>query len=266
MALPPQALHVEGDLTRLAQVLSNLLNNAAKYTPEGGRIALSVERQGAQAVLRVQDNGLGIPPEMLPRVFEMFTQVHKHLERAQGGLGLGLSLVKSLVEMHGGTVEGRSGGPGQGCEFIVCLPLVAEGPEHRSAEEPGGGEQAAGNRRRRILVVDDNRDSAKSLGLLVQVLGNEVRTAHDGPSALALAEAFRPDMVLLDIGMPGMNGYEVARRLRQLPALAKAVLVAQTGWGQEEDRSRSQEAGFDYFLVKPVDPAILRELLAQLQT
>ena len=265
VTLPEQPLCVEGDAIRLAQVLSNLLNNAAKYTPNEGRIALSVKGQDEQAVIHVRDNGLGIPPEMLPHVFDMFMQIDRHLEQSQGGLGIGLTLVKSLVEMHGGTVEAHGAGLGQGSEFVVCLPLGREEPAYWSdAEEDAGEPGATPAVGLRVLVVDDNQDSANSLGLLIQVLGHDVRTVYDGPSALALAGSFVPDLVLLDIGMPVMDGFEVARRLRQIPALQKAVLVAQTGWGQEEDRRQAQEAGFDHHLVKPVDPNALRELFTWL--
>ena len=263
MLLPETPLYVDGDLTRLAQVLSNLLHNAAKYTPDSGRITLSMAREGAQVVVRVSDNGLGIPPDMLPRVFEMFAQVDKHLDRAQGGLGIGLSLVRQLVQMHGGTVEVHSAGLGEGSEFAIRLPLLEEDQPVPQAGAISGGQkdQAAPVRGRRVLVVDDNRDSAESLAQLVQLLGHEVRTAFDGPSALEVAVAFVPEFVLLDIGMPGMDGYEVALHLRQIPLLRNAVLVAQTGWGQEEDRRRSQEVGFDHHLVKPVEMTALQALL-----
>jgi PAS domain S-box-containing protein len=253
-------LFVEGDRARLAQVLSNLLTNAAKYTPEGGHIWLAVERRGPEAELRVRDNGVGIPAEMLSRVFEMFAQVERHLGRAQGGLGIGLTLVRSLVEMHGGTVRAYSGGPGQGSEFVVRLPLAADHPAGEAGAEAEAEPAAA--TRGRILVVDDSVDSAESLALMLKLSGNEVRTAYDGPGALATAATFAPDVVLLDIGMPGMDGYEVARRLRQQPTLRNALLIAQTGWGQEEDRRRSKEAGFDHHFTKPVDPATLEALLA----
>lgn len=265
LALPPQPLLVDGDLIRLAQVVSNLLNNAAKYTPEGGHVWLTVERDDGDALLRVRDNGIGIPADMLPRIFEMFTQVDRTLERAQGGLGIGLTLVRRLVEMHDGTVEAHSDGPGRGSTFSVRLPLAQVNPERPQTEEQhdqGRRESVPG--RRRILVVDDNVDSAHSLAMLLQLMGNEVRMAHDGPSALEAAAAFVPDIVLLDIGLPGMNGLDVARRMRKIPALQNAVLVAQTGWGQDEDRRRSQEAGFNTHLVKPIDLAALQAMLATL--
>ncbi len=265
ITLPPEPLLVDGDLTRLAQVLSNLLNNAAKYTPEGGHIWLSAERDGSEAILRVRDNGAGIPADMLPRIFEMFTQMNRTLERAQGGLGIGLTLVRRLVEMHGGTVEAFSEGVGQGSTFLVRLPLSPlTSKRQQGGGKPGEGPQAPAAERRRILVVDDNVDSAQSLALLMQLAGNEVRMAHDGPSALEVAAALVPDVVLLDIGLPGMSGHDVARRMRAMPQLREAVLIAQTGWGQEEDRRRSEEAGFNVHLVKPVDPAALQRLLAAL--
>jgi PAS domain S-box-containing protein len=261
---PPGPLAVEGDKTRLAQVVSNLLNNSAKYTPEGGHIWLTVERSGGQAVVRVRDNGMGIPAEMLSHVFEMFTQLDKSRHRSQGGLGIGLTLVRNLVAMHGGTVEAHSDGPGKGSEFVVRLPLAPEEPRRRGAEGPDGASRRAATPARRLLVVDDNVASAESLAMMLRLMGNEVCTAHDGPSALGLAATFAPDVVLLDIGMPGMDGYEVARRLRAMSPLKEVVVVAQTGWGQDEDRRRSVEAGFDHHLVKPVDPAALQDLLARL--
>ena len=254
-----------GDLTRLAQVVANLLNNAAKYTPDGGHIWLTVEREGRQGVLRVRDDGMGIPAEMLPRTFEMFMQMNRSQERTQGGLGIGLTLARSLVEKHGGIVEVRSEGPGKGSEFTVRLPLAPTVPQPQRIEEPPAeppGPSAA--TARRILVVDDNVDSAESLGALLKIMGAEIRVVYDGPSALELVATFVPDVVLLDIGLPEMDGYEIARRLRALPQLEATVLVAQTGWGQEEDRRRSEAAGFDHHLVKPVDFDALEQLLAQL--
>ncbi len=260
---PPQPLSVEGDPTRLAQVLSNLLNNAAKYTPEGGRICLIVERDGPQAVVRVRDSGVGIPPEMLSHIFELFSQGDPSRPSAQGGLGIGLTLVRKLTELHGGSVEAHSDGPQKGSEFVVRLPLAPEPPEgQRPGASEGSAPRAATGPAHRILVVDDNVDSAESLAMMLRLLGHDVHTAHDGPAALRAAAAFAPEMVLLDIGLPGMDGYEVARRLRTLPQVRGALLVAQTGWGQEEDRRKSREAGFDHHLVKPVDPAVLREVLA----
>ncbi len=263
VSLPDESLCVEGDLTRLAQVLANLLNNAAKYTPERGRISLTVERHEEQVVLRVRDNGIGIPADMLPHIFDMFTQVDRALDRAQGGLGIGLTLVRRLVEMHGGLVEAHSDGPERGSEFVVRLPLIVTAPDP-PVPSSDGRHQAPSAPGRRILIADDNTDGAASLALYLQMLGHEVRTACDGPSAVQTAAEFRPDVALLDIGMPGMDGYETGTRLRQLPGLAAVVLIALTGWGQEEDRRRTEVAGFHAHLVKPLDPAELHELLAGL--
>jgi PAS domain S-box-containing protein len=262
--VPPRPIFVDADVTRLAQVFTNLLNNAAKYTEPGGHVTLTVQRQGGDAVVSVRDTGVGIPAHMLPKVFEMFTQVDRSLERSQGGLGIGLSLVKRLVEMHGGSAEARSEGHGRGSEFIVRLPLVLSlaGPQRDDAIEEGAAVVTA---RRRILVADDNRDSALSLAMMLNMLGNEAQTAYDGLEALDVAAACRPDVVLLDIGMPKLNGYDTARRIREQPWGQNMVLVAVTGWGQEEDKRRSQEAGFNTHLVKPVDPTALEKLLTGLQ-
>jgi CheY-like chemotaxis protein/anti-sigma regulatory factor (Ser/Thr protein kinase) len=258
----PNPLHVEGDKTRLAQVVSNLLANSAKYTPEGGRIWLTVSRDGQQALVRVRDTGMGIPAEMLPLIFEMFTQVERNSGRSQGGLGIGLALVRSIVEMHEGTVKAHSDGPGRGSEIIVRLPLLSSEPNQLLANRGQNTRPLANaSSERRILVVDDNKDSAETLAKLLQVMGNEVHTAHDGPSALEAAVTFRPHVVLLDIGLPGISGYDVAHRMRQMPEVKDAVLIAQTGWGQAEDKRRSEDAGFNAHLVKPVDTAKLRSLL-----
>jgi PAS domain S-box-containing protein len=259
---PPGAIFVKGDKVRLAQVFANLLNNSAKYTPGGGQIYVSVEQTDRLALIRIGDNGLGIPPEMLHSIFEMFTQVDKSLHRAQGGLGIGLTLVRNLVEMHGGSVEARSAGLGHGSEFIVRLPLS----DPTAVPLPVQDFQGAGIRKRsgptrRLLVVDDNVDSAESLAMMLRMTGHEVRTAHDGPSALEMVIGFKPDALLLDIGMPGMDGHELARRLRALPEVGTALFIAQSGWGQEDDLRRSREAGFDHHLVKPIDVPALQELL-----
>ena len=261
--LPVEPLWVEGDLTRLSQILLNLLNNAAKYTPEGGTIRLTVEKEGGRAVVRVLDTGLGIPAELLPRVFDLFMQGDRSLDRAEGGLGIGLTLVRRLTEMHGGSVEAHSDGPGRGSEFVVRLPLVAApaAPDDPAMVRDAGRPQRAGGFRR-VLVVDDNRDAAESLTVLLELWGHAVRIANDGPDALALAAEYRPDTVLLDIGLPGMDGYEVARRLRELPGSHSMFLVAVTGYGQDEDRRRAYETGFDHHLTKPVEPAKLGSLLA----
>jgi signal transduction histidine kinase/DNA-binding response OmpR family regulator len=265
IALPPQTVLVEADLTRLAQVIMNLLNNAAKYTDQGGRIQLGVEVEHGQVVFRVRDNGTGISQEMLPTIFDVFTQVDRTLDRSQGGLGLGLTLVRRLTEMHGGRVEAHSAGPGQGSEFIVRLPMAdaseeLSSEEHRSVELDGEPVAARGPRRR-ILIVDDNRDSAESLAMLLRVRGHEVRTAYDGRKSLGVAEEYRPDVVILDIGLPGLDGYTVARALRAQAAFRDALLVALTGYGAEEDRRACYRSGFDAHLVKPVDLVPLLGLL-----
>ncbi|MDB5035346.1 MAG: domain S-box [Chlorobi bacterium] len=261
LELPAGPVMVDADATRLSQVFSNLLNNAAKYTEPGGHISLSVGPDGDTVVVAVEDDGVGIPGEMLPGIFEMFTQVDQSLEKARGGLGIGLTIVRRLVEMHGGTVEARSAGVGHGSRFMVRLPMLAL----HAGDAPAGtdGDSVTATRHRRILVVDDNRDSALSMTMLLGMMNNEVRSAHDGREALRLGAAFLPDMVLLDIGMPGMNGYEVARRIREESWGRNVVLVAVTGWGQPEDRRRSREAGFDHHLLKPVEPAMLTKLLTE---
>jgi CheY-like chemotaxis protein len=260
--LPPKPVYVHGDRDRLAQTFSNLLNNSAKYTGPGGHIWLTVEQHGSDAVISVKDDGVGIPEDKLGAIFEMFTQVDQKLERSPGGLGIGLNLVRGLVEMHGGTVEARSVGPGEGSEFIVRLPVLLS----PTVNTPGVTDDGDTNpcTAHRILVVDDNRDGANSLALLLQAMGHDTRTAHDGLEAVEAATTFRPEVMLLDIGLPRLNGYEVARRIRAQPWGAHMVLIAQTGWGQEEDHRRSKEAGFNFHLVKPVDPADLEKLLGGL--
>jgi CheY-like chemotaxis protein len=258
--LPEGPVHVSGDEIRLTQVVANLLNNAAKYTDPGGDLSVSLARDGGEAVVRVRDSGIGIPPHMLAGVFELFTQVDDSLDRAQGGLGIGLTLVRRLVEMHGGAVTAASEGPGRGSEFAVRLPVLAKPPE--ATPGTNGRPPAPAAARRRALIVDDNRDAAESLAALIGLAGHEVRVAHDGPTALTVAEAFRPEVVLLDIGLPGMTGYDVARALRNRPPTAGAVLAALTGYGQDEDRRQSREAGIDVHLVKPPDPEAIRRLLA----
>jgi PAS domain S-box-containing protein len=262
ITLPPEPISLDADLTRLAQVFWNLLNNSAKYTDPGGRIALSAERQGSEAVVTVRDTGIGIPKEALPGLFTLFSQVDPSLERSQGGLGIGLALVKGLVEMHGGSVEARSAGAGQGSEFVVRLPVA---PELEQAEEPRTEASRAGSAKRRVLVVDDNRDSAASLAMMLSLVGHDTRTAHDGLEAAELAEAFRPDMILLDIGLPKLNGYDTCRHIREQPWGKSINIVAVTGWGQEDDRRRSHDAGFDQHMVKPVDFAALEKLLVRLK-
>jgi signal transduction histidine kinase len=264
VTLPPGPVYVDGDRTRLAQVFANLLNNSAKYTPQGGHIALTVERQGSDVVVTVTDDGIGIPTDKLAQVFDMFTQVDRSLGRSQGGLGIGLSLVRGLVEMHGGSVEARSEGQGKGTEFVMRLPIaLAVGRIANPSYGEVFGDPLCSSKYR-ILVVDDNRDSAISLGMMLKIMGHETRTAHDGLDAVAVAEAFRPDVVLLDIGLPQLNGYDACRRIRQQPWGQGMVLIALTGWGQEEDKRQSKEAGFNFHMVKPVDPAALEKLLAGL--
>jgi len=264
VTLPPRPVHLTGDLVRLAQVFLNLLNNAAKYTEPGGRIWLSAEADDEEVVVRVKDNGVGIPPDKLPRLFQMFFQVDRTLDRAQGGLGIGLALVRRLVELHGGRVEARSEGLGKGSEFVVHLPTSRETAAESVARAPAGAAAAAaGDAVRRILIVDDNRDSADSLAMMLRLAGNEVETAYDGEEGVRAAERFRPHVGLLDIGMPRLNGEEACRRIRAKPWGADVMLIALTGWGQEDDRRRTVEAGFDAHVVKPVDPAVLLDLLAR---
>jgi CheY-like chemotaxis protein/anti-sigma regulatory factor (Ser/Thr protein kinase) len=258
-------LFVDGDAMRLGQVFSNLLANAAKYTEPGGRIELSAAREGGEAVVRVKDTGVGIPAEMLPTVFDMFAQVGTSLERSQGGLGIGLTLVRRLVEMHGGTVGVESEGVNKGSTFTVRLPLAAGdaaegGGETARASEPASVPEAP----IKVLVVDDNKDGAASLALLLKLSGHVSRTAHTGPEGLTAAAEFRPDVIFLDIGMPGMSGFEVARTLREDAAFEDTTLVALTGWGSEEDRKRSKDAGFDEHVTKPIDADDVKRILARL--
>ncbi len=258
LSLPPEPIFIFGDAARLQQVVVNLLTNAAKYTEEGGHISLSIQQEGDEAVLRVRDTGVGIAPELLPRIFDLFTQAERSLDRSQGGLGIGLCLVQRLVEMHRGRVAAHSS-LGNGSEFVVRLPVLHSlGPSPSADSErtnPAGPSL-------RVLVVDDNVDSAQTLAMLLKAVGHDVRTAHDGPAALQAAIDYRPLVVLLDIGLPGMNGFEVAKQIRQQPNLENVVLVAMTGYGQESDRKRSQDAGFDHHLVKPADFAKLQQVLA----
>jgi len=262
LAIPPEPLTLEGDHVRLTQVIANLLNNAAKYTDAGGQIWLSVRRERKEVEISVRDTGMGIPPDMIPRVFDLFTQIDRHADRAQGGLGIGLTLVKSLVEMHGGSVRAHSKGVGQGSEFVVRLPLA---PDPRRAVLPGKeASLSTVLAARRVLVVDDNRDAAESLGMLLKLLGAQVHVVYDGPTALEAVATYKPAVVLLDIGMPGMDGHEVARRIRLESEFREVILIALTGWGHEEDRQRSQSAGFDYHLIKPADVNSLETLLGSL--
>ena len=265
ISIPPESLLLDADPVRLAQVVGNLLTNSAKYTEPNGHIWLSAQREGVEAVLRVRDDGIGIAPDVLPHVFELFLQVDHAATRSQGGLGIGLTLVKNLVEMHGGTVEARSAGLGEGCEFVVRLPLVSHERREPARIMEDVPLQDAPSSGHRLLVVDDNVDAAVSLSMLLRLHGHEVRVAHDGPTALKLAASYRPHLVFLDIGMPGMDGCEVARRLRQLPGLERVVLAALTGWGQQDDRRRTAEAGFNHHLVKPPERKVVEGLLADLK-
>ncbi|VTT96645.1 pas pac sensor hybrid histidine kinase : PAS/PAC sensor hybrid histidine kinase OS=Haliangium ochraceum (strain DSM 14365 / JCM 11303 / SMP-2) GN=Hoch_3141 PE=4 SV=1: GAF_2: HisKA: HATPase_c: Response_reg: PAS_9: HisKA: HATPase_c: Response_reg [Gemmataceae bacterium] len=262
VVLPDRSVTLDGDAARLSQVFANLLTNAAKYTPPGGRIRVSAARDPGGVSVTVADNGVGIPPPMLPRVFDMFTQVDRTLEKTTGGLGIGLSLVKGLVEMHGGTVVAQSDGEGTGSTFTVHLP--AQPPVCDAAPAANGKAAAAPVAARRVLVVDDNVDAAESLAQLLQLMGHDTRTAHEGEAGVEAAERFRPDLILLDIGMPRLNGYDAARRIRARPWGRSVVLVALTGWGQDDDRRRTAEAGFDHHLVKPVEPQVVLGLLAGL--
>ncbi len=258
--LAEPAVRVVADATRLEQVFANLLNNAAKYTERGGQIHVREERQGDTALVRVRDTGFGIPATLLPHVFDLFTQADRTLDRAQGGLGIGLTLVKTLVELHGGSVEAHSDGPGKGSEFIVRLPVAATPTTTPTAAALAAAVTPCAAAWR-VLVVEDNQDAADSLAMLLRLWGHEVRTAHDGQSGLKAARSYRPDIVLLDIGLPGLDGYAVARRLRS--EFGPAVrLVAMTGYGQDEDRRRASAAGFDTYLTKPADPAALQAILA----
>jgi PAS domain S-box-containing protein len=259
VAVPDVELPMVGDMARLVQMLTNLLNNAAKYTPENGAISLSVEQSGATIEVRIKDNGAGIAEEMLPRVFDLFVQADRTLRQSQDGMGIGLTLVKSIVEHHAGSVRASSAGPGQGSEFVVRLPMV-EKTSDATLPVPSAAAVESRPTPRRILLVDDNRDLAESLAALLHLSGHEVALAADGASALRTVEAWRPDVALIDIGLPGMNGYEVARRLRAQGCTAR--LVAVTGYGGREDREQSQDAGFDDYFVKPIDPAALDQLLS----
>ncbi len=264
ISVPPDPIFVDADVLRLGQVFANLLNNAAKYSERGSRILLSAKRQAGEIAVSIKDSGVGIPREMLPKIFELFTQVDRSLERSQGGLGIGLTLVKRLVEMHGGTVEARSEGHGMGSEFVVRLPLQLSAAQEVTAST-ALDDPARPTRRRRLLVADDNLDSASSMATMLRVMGYEVVTANDGLQAVETAATFRPDVILMDIGMPKLNGLEACRRIREQPWGKDSVLIALTGWGQDEDKRRTEQAGFDHHLVKPVDPATLERLLASIK-
>jgi CheY-like chemotaxis protein/anti-sigma regulatory factor (Ser/Thr protein kinase) len=255
---------VDCDASRLSQVIINLLNNAAKYTDEGGKLRLSLSSDETDAIVRVQDNGVGIPPEMLNEVFDMFAQVNRTLDRSQGGLGIGLSLVRRLTEMHGGTVTAESEGLGLGSVFTVHIPVMAPAElpaESREAPDPEQSKRPG----LRVLVIDDIPDVADVLKMLLDLEGFETCVAYSGAVALESAREFRPDVVICDIGLPEMDGHEIARRLRRDPELAPATLIAMTGWGAEGEVRRTRESGFDFHLVKPVDANSLLELLSQMQ-
>ncbi len=263
LTLPEEPVYVDGDKMRLAQAVSNLLNNAVKYSERGNTIWLSLKREGGKAVIRVKDKGQGIPAHLLSKVFDMFIQGDRSLEKGQGGLGVGLGIVKQLVEMHQGRVEAHSEGPGLGSEFIIRLPVAsAPAPEEPSNDKHQKPVKAS---RHRILVVDDNVDAARLLGMLLKMLGHETRIAHDGLEGVKAAEVFRPDVILLDLGMPKLNGYDACRRIREHSWGQGMFIVALTGWGQEEDKTRSREAGFDHHLVKPVEREILENLFADVK-
>jgi signal transduction histidine kinase/ActR/RegA family two-component response regulator len=263
LRLPQERIVVIGDATRLTQVVANLVQNASKYTPEGGHLVVGAAVEDGGGVIRVRDNGIGIPPAFLPRLFERFSQGAPPQQGSEGGLGLGLAVVHGIVTLHGGSVEAHSEGSGRGSEFVVRLPLAVTRGDSGRVAAAGSAARPQPSSRRRVLVADDNADNTTALALLLRHQGHEVETAADGESAYAAAERFRPDVVLLDLGMPKISGYEVCRRIRQQPWGRRIRVIAQTGWGQERDRRQTEEAGFDNHLVKPVDPeeleAVLRE-------
>jgi CheY-like chemotaxis protein/two-component sensor histidine kinase len=261
VTLPDEPIWLMGDALRLEEVIVNLLNNAAKYTPEGGHVSLSLNKEGEDAVVRVKDTGVGIGPDLLPQVFDLFTQAKRTLDRSQGGLGVGLTVVRKLVEMHGGTTEAHSSGLGQGSEFIVRLPVMRSALRQTTVSS---AETAQPTQAWRVLVVDDNIDSADSITSLLEASGHDVKVAYSAEKALEMAAEYQPEIMLLDIGLPEMDGYEVAKRLRQNPQLKDLRLIALTGYGQDSDRQRSREAGFDAHVVKPVDWRNLSELLESL--
>ena len=261
--LPSEPVWLDADATRLSQIVGNLLNNAAKYTPDGGRIGLAVRAEGAFAVIEVSENGIGIPAEMQSEVFQLFAQVENHLDRAKGGLGIGLALVRQLVTMHGGTVEARSAGIGMGSVFSVRIPRVARSAPPAEAV-PIADEQVPSNPLK-VLVIDDNIDVAQAIGWMLDAIGHEYRLVHDGRQALEAAREYRPDVVLLDIGLPGMDGYAVCRAFRQDELLKKIPIIAQTGWGQSRDKTLATEAGFDRHLTKPVALDDLERILASIK-
>jgi signal transduction histidine kinase len=265
LALPAKPVWMIGDFARLAQVLANLLNNAAKYTPEGGSIELAAESAEGEVVVRVRDNGIGIDGELLPHVFELFAQGERSLDRSLGGLGVGLTVVQRLVELHQGRVEVLSEGAGKGAEFRLVLPCISEVPETETTQE-SPAEIRSVRKGMRVLVVDDNTDAAESIAVLLRLEGHEVKTVSDGASAIACSQVFAPSAVLLDIGLPGMSGYDVARRLRELPATRDAVFIALTGYGQREDRTAAAQAGFQHHFIKPADPRAIHEVITRGKT
>jgi CheY-like chemotaxis protein len=250
VSLPPDPIWLRADATRIEQVVVNLLNNAAKYTDEGGHIGLTIEQEANFALLRVRDNGVGISAQLLPNIFNLFAQGNRTLDRAQGGLGIGLTLARKIVQMHRGTIEAKSAGIGQGSEFTVRLPVIVFQSTKELKGSRTGEPTTPGSR---ILVVDDNEDAADSVAIMLRLSGHDVQVAYSGQTALSTAVEYQPNIVLLDIGLPEIDGYEIARRLRQRPQLKDAWLIALTGYGQDSDRQRSHEAGFDHHLVKPVD-------------
>ena len=261
MSLPPYDLFVDGDETRLAQVLSNVLNNAARYTEEGGDIWLSVSQVGEEVLISVRDTGIGMPSELLTDIFNIFTQSERSIDRSQGGLGIGLTIARSIIVLHGGRIEAKSQGLGHGSEFVIHLPMLEQQPSNTVPQEITSANDKT---IRRILVVDDNRDAADGMAMLLDISGHITMTAYDGVEAIAAVEQFKPELVLLDIGLPHMDGYAVARHLRQQPGGHDFVLAALTGYGDDDDRRRSNEAGFDYHFVKPMEYSILNELIEQM--
>jgi two-component system, chemotaxis family, CheB/CheR fusion protein len=261
--LPPEPLTVVGDLLRLTQVLANLINNAAKYTDEGGEIRIEARRLEREAVIRVSDNGSGITAEMVPHVFDLFAQADTTLDRSKGGLGLGLTLVRQLVQLHGGSVHAHSEGLGKGSQFVVHLPLLDAIPSPAAHEAAAAADTSAA-RGRRVMVVDDSIDAAESLAMLLELRGHDVRVVHDAREVVAVADRFRPDVAILDIGLPHIDGYQLARSLRGRAGTAKLELIALTGYGQPEDAERARVAGFDHHLVKPVEPDTVNSLIGAL--
>jgi CheY-like chemotaxis protein/two-component sensor histidine kinase len=260
LALPLEPIYLYGDANRLAQVVGNLVNNACKFTPRGGSVHIHAERDRQSAIIRVRDTGIGLAADQMPRIFDIFSQILPSRDRSRDGLGIGLNIVKKLVELHGGTIEARSAGIDQGSEFVIHLPIA----DQASPDRPTGTvNEVTPLPSRRILVVDDNVDAATSLALLLRSLGHEIQLAHDGLEAIKAAREIKPSIVLLDIGMPKCNGYDAARAIREFDCGHNIVLIALTGWGQEDDIQRSKDAGFDAHLVKPVDLTALMEVLSR---